>query len=593
MRPYWPLAAISIVIALISTGVALLMPWPMKILIDSVLGKQPLPGPVAWLGQLASTKLELLVVVVMAGFLLVLVSGALHVIDNYASTKLNLGMELDFRSDMFQQAQRLSMSYHDQERAGSLIYVINSMAGSVTGVLTSVLPIWQNLLMLVGMFWISLRINSRLALLSLTVVPAIYYSIGYYPTPIGGRLRTVKGMEGQTLAIIHEAISMLRVIVAFGRESHEHARLREQGQRAIEARIDVTLRQTVLSLVVNSATALGTALVLGYGAWLVMQQRMTVGELLIVLAYIGSVYTPLEAISGKIATLQDQFVSMQMAFDLLNKEPDIRDAPDAIALSGVRGHVRFEGVAFHYPDRQDTLTDISFDVWPGQAVAIVGETGAGKTTLVSLLPRFYDPVEGRILIDGIDTRQATLRSLRQNISVVLQESLLFSMSIADNIRYARPEATMDEIVDAAKAANAHDFIMRLPERYDTPLSERGTKLSGGERQRVAVARAFLRNAPILILDEPTSSIDSKTESVILDALERLMAGRTTFVVAHRLSTLRNVSTILVLDRGRIVEHGTQDELLAREGRYRQLYAAQTGRVRQPRSASPAEPGVWA
>jgi ATP-binding cassette, subfamily B, bacterial len=593
MRPYWPLAAVSIAIALFSTGVALLMPWPMKILIDSALGNQPLPRYVEWIHGFAPGRVELLVVVVLAGFVLVLVSGVLNVIDNYASTKLNLRMELDFRSDMFQQAQRLSMSFHDQGRPGSLIYVINSMAGSVTGVLTSVLPIGQNLLTLVGMLWISMRISPRLALVSLTVVPAIYYSIGYYTTHIGGRLRTVKGLEAQTLVIIHEAISMLRVIVAFGREDHEHARLREQGQRAIDARIDVTVRQTVLSLAVNSATALGTALVLGYGAWLVMQQRLTVGELLIVLAYIGSVYKPLEAISGKIATLQDQFVSLQLAFDLLEQQPDIQDAPGAVTLSAVKGHLRFDNVNFQYPGRQGTLADISFEVFPGEAVAIVGETGAGKSTLVSLLPRFYDPVDGRILLDGVDIRRATLRSLRQNISLVMQESLLFSMSIGDNIRYARPDATMDEIVEAARAANAHDFIMRLPEAYDTPLNERGAKLSGGERQRVAVARAFLRNAPILILDEPTSSIDSKTEIVILDALERLMAGRTTFLVAHRLSTLRNVSRILVLDRGRIVEQGTHEQLLALGGRYRHLHDVQTGKVRREPTTPSLERGVLA
>jgi ABC-type multidrug transport system fused ATPase/permease subunit len=593
MRPYWPLAAVSVASTLGSTCVALLMPWPMKILVDSVLGNAPLPGPVNWLGQIAPYKFELLIAMVVAGFALVLASGTLDVVDNYASTKLNLAMELDFRSDMFQQAQRLSMAFHDQGRPGALIYVINSMASSVTGVVTSLLPIGQNTLTLLGMFWISLRISPRLALLSLTVVPAIYYSIGYYSTHISGRLRKVKGIESETLSIIHEAISMLRVIVAFGREDHEHARLREQGQRAIDARIDVTVRQTVFALAVNTATAIGTALVLGYGSWLALQQRLTVGELLIILAYIGSVYKPLEAISGTIATLQDKFVSLQLAFDLMEREPDIQDAPDAIVLSNVKGHVEFDRVSFHYPDRESTLVDISFEVSPGQAIAIVGATGAGKSTLVSLLPRFYDALDGRILIDGVDVRKATLRSLRQHISIVMQESMLFSMSIADNIRYARPDATMDEIVEAAKAANAHDFITRLPEGYDTLLNERGAKLSGGERQRVAVARAFLRNAPILILDEPTSSIDSKTEAVILDALERLMVGRTTFLVAHRLSTLRSVSTILVLDHGRVVEHGSHEELLALGGRYRQLHDMQTGKLRPQLTMRSTEASVLA
>jgi ABC-type multidrug transport system fused ATPase/permease subunit len=374
---------------------------------------------------------------------------------------------------------------------------------------------------------------------------------------------------------------MLRVIVAFGREDHEHARFREQGLRALDARIDVTVRQTVFSLAVNATTALGTALVLGYGAYLVLQQQLTVGQLLVVVAYIGSVYKPLEAISGTIGALQDQFVNLQIAFDLLEKEPDIKDTPGAIAIERTQGHIRFDHVSFRYEGRAGTLTDISFEASPGEAIAIVGATGAGKSTLVSLLPRFYDPHEGRIFLDGRDVRSVTLNSLRQQISIVLQEPLLFSATIADNIRYGRLDATMDEIVAAAMAANAHDFVTALPQGYDTMLGERGAQLSGGERQRVAVARAFLKNAPILILDEPTSSIDSKTEAVILEALDRLMVGRTTFLVAHRLSTLRSVSKILVLDHGRIVEHGTHDALLAHNGIYRQLHDVQTGRSGWP------------
>jgi ABC-type multidrug transport system fused ATPase/permease subunit len=266
-----------------------------------------------------------------------------------------------------------------------------------------------------------------------------------------------------------------------------------------------------------------------------------------------------------------------MAFELLEKEPDITDSPGAVAIEQASGHVRFDHVSFRYEGRPQTLSDICFDATPGEAVAIVGATGAGKSTLVSLLPRFYDPYEGRILLDGRDVKSLTLRSLRDQISIVLQEPLLFSGTIADNIRYGRLDATMDEIVAAAKAANADDFVAALPHGYQTVLGERGAQLSGGERQRISVARAFLKNAPILILDEPTSSIDSRTEAVILDALDRLMVGRTTFIVAHRLSTLRNVSKILVMHQGRIVEQGTHQQLLARNGVYRQLYDVQTGR----------------
>ncbi len=580
IKPYWPLALATVVGSLAATGVGLLAPWPMKILVDSVLGSEPLPRVLTGLGVGSASKTSMLVLVVAGGFGLALATNLVTVITGYLTTRLDLAMTLDFRSDLFQKAQRLSMQYHDQRRSGMIIYIINSMAGSATSVLMTILPLLQNGLMLAGMFWISFQLNSRLALLSLSVVPFLYYSVGYYSTHIRQRLVAVKGMEGESLSIIHEAISMLRVIVAFGREDHEFGRFRRQGEHANDARVKVTVRQEVFALAVNLISASGTAMVLGYGAYLALDRRLTVGELLIVLAYIGSVYKPLEAISGTIGMLQDGIINLQIAFDLLDKDPDIQDSPGAVALGAVQGRVRFDGVSFSYPGRVSTLTNISFTASPGQAIAIVGQTGAGKSTLVSLLPRFYDAQSGRILIDGVDIKTLTLRSLRQHISIVLQEPLLFSATIADNIRYGRLDASMDDIVEAARAANAHEFVMALPQQYETPLGERGSQLSGGERQRIAVARAFLKNAPILILDEPTSSIDSKTEAVILDALERLMVGRTTFMVAHRLSTLRNVSQILVLSDGRLVERGTHDELLALGGLYRQLHDVQTGKVRR-------------
>ena len=582
LRPYWPLGAGSALVTLLMAGVGLLSPWPMKILVDSVLGSEPLPALVRFAAPDTGEKLPLLIWTVGAGLAAALCLNLLAVANSYLSTKLDLAMTLDFRSDLFQQAQRLSMSYHDRARSGMVIYIINSIAGAPSGLVMASLPLAQNVLTLVGMFWISFRLNSSLAVLSLLVVPFLYYSVGYYSTHIRDRLMTVKGLEGETLSIVHEAVSMLRVIVAFGREGHEHARFREQGRRAIGARIKVTLRQALFSLAVNTTTAIGTALVLGYGTYLALQGQLTVGELLIVIAYIGSVYKPLEVISGTMGALQDLVVNLQITFGLLDAEPDIRDRPGAIALDRAQGHVRFDRVNFEYPGRSGTLRDISLEAKPGQAIAIVGPTGAGKSTLVSLLPRFYDAADGRITIDGHDITTLTLRSLRQQISIVLQEALLFSSTVADNIRYGRLDATMDEIVDAARQANAHDFIMRLPQQYETPLGERGAQLSGGERQRISMARAFLKNAPILILDEPTASIDSRTETVILDALERLMAGRTTFLVAHRLSTIRHVSRIVVLTQGRIVESGTHQELLANDGLYRQLHDIQTG-TRERRS----------
>jgi ABC-type multidrug transport system fused ATPase/permease subunit len=308
----------------------------------------------------------------------------------------------------------------------------------------------------------------------------------------------------------------------------------------------------------------------------------------VVMSYIASVYGPLEAISGTIGSLQERLIGLRMAFELLEEEPEVKNAPGALNIHRTRGVITFEGVHFSYRGRVDTLKDIYFQVNAGQAVAIVGPTGAGKSTLVSLIPRFYDPSRGRILLDGVDIRQIDLKSLREQISIVLQEPLLFSGSIADNIRYGRLDADMEEIITSAKAANAHDFIERLPKQYETELGERGAQLSGGERQRIAIARAFLKDAPILILDEPTSSIDSRTEAVILDALDRLMVGRTTIMIAHRLSTIRHTDFIMVLDHGQLAEQGTHEELIQKGGLYQQLHEVQT---RQRRARAEVTPTV--
>jgi ABC-type multidrug transport system fused ATPase/permease subunit len=372
-------------------------------------------------------------------------------------------------------------------------------------------------------------------------------------------------------------MSMLRVIVSFGREGYEHRRFREQGQTAVDARVDLTVRQTGFTLSVQTATALGTAFVFFFGFRAVFNGSITIGEFIVLLSYITAIYRPLESISNTIGMLNEHFVQAKASFDLLELEPEVKEHPQPLQMERCTGAVAFEGVGFAYPGREDTLKDISFLVPPGWRIAIVGPTGAGKTTLMSLLIRFYDVREGSITIDGVDVRRLSLQSLRSQLGVVLQEPLLFSGTIAENIRYGRLDATDDEIVEAARAANAHEFIARLPAGYETELGERGAHLSGGERQRICIARAFVKDAPILILDEPTSSIDSKTENVILDALDELMVGRTSFMIAHRLSTVRDADLIIVLNHGRIVQQGTHDQLLGQDGLYRQLHEAQQRR----------------
>lgn len=576
LRPYWHLAVVSVALIVLGAAASLLVPWPLQFLIDNVLQDKPIPPFLAGLlGPLAENRAGLLIFTVVGGVAVTLFLHTLTVIDNYVNTKIQQHMVLDFRSDLFQHAQSLSLAFHDQRRSGMLIYLINSQADAAARVVMTIPPLAQSVLTLVGMLWILFVMAPSLALISMTVLPFLYYSVGYYVKHIQGRLLSVRTMEGESLSIIHEAMAMLRVIVAFGREDHEYRRFRSQGERTITARVNLTVRQTLFSLVVDMITAIGTALALGVGAFHVLEGRLTVGQLLVVMAYIAGVYKPLETISTTVGSLQEMFMSLQMSFHLLDTEPEIKDAPEAVACDRVQGAITFDRISFNYRTRVHTLKDISFQIKAGEVVAIVGPTGAGKTTLISLIPRFYDAQEGRILLDGADLKTLTLKSLRDQVSIVLQEPLLFSGSIAENIRYGRLDADREAILEAARAANAHDFIVHLPKQYETEIGERGAQLSGGERQRIAVARAFLRNAPILILDEPTSSIDSRTEAVILDALERLMVGRTTFLIAHRLSTIRRADLILVMDQGRLVEQGTHDELLARQGLYRQLHEMQT------------------
>jgi ATP-binding cassette, subfamily B, bacterial len=578
LRPHKWGMALSLVISIVNTVVHLIQPWPLAIMIDSVAGQQPLP-PIAE-QILPSGRYQQLAILVFAGFALTVLGNALHVWQITIDANIEQRMILDFRSDLFLHAQRLSLSFHDARKTGELMSRINYAAASVGNVVMAFPPMLQAGLSLVGMLAISLLIQWQLALMALIVVPFLYYSAGVYGKRVTPRLERVQGLEWQSLSIVHESMAMLRVIVSFGREQYEFDRFRKQGEAAVEERVKLTVRQTLFTLLVNTITAAGTAIVFGYGFYLVLEGQLDIGKLIVLLSYVAAVYQPLEQISGSVGVLHTELVQLRGSFQLLDIVPEVVEDPEAVALKRARGEVAFENISFSYRGRKDTLHEVSFRAEPGQRIAIVGPTGAGKTTLMSLLIRFYDPRDGRIWLDGFDLKKLKLHSLRDQISVVLQEPLLFSGTLAENIRYGRLDATMEDIVEAAKQAGAHDFIERLPQGYGTELGERGAQLSGGERQRICVARAFIKDAPILILDEPTSSIDSRTEAIILDSLERLMAGRTSFMIAHRLSTVRHADKIVVVDRGRVVEQGTHEELLAREGLYRQLHDAQT-RTRRP------------
>ncbi len=573
----------------IATGVGVIVtlaqPFPLAFVIDTVLKDRP---PPAWItGIVGNGTGALIFFAVIAMLAITLIGGGAKVLEEYLSTTVDLGMTLDFRSDLFGHVQRLSPAYHDDSLIGVLIYRINQLSSSIGDMVVSIPVFAQDVLTIAGMAYITYRIDPHVAELALVVVPLNYYLTVMYTNRIESRLWLVRGMLGMQLSIIHETLSMFRVIASFGREADQYARFRRQGEASVNMEVNITVRQMLFQLGVNFITSVGTAAVLGVGAYEVVEGRMSAGELVVVMAYIATAYGLLDSLAVMLTTFQQQMISFQGSLRILDAPVEVTEKPGAIELDGVRGDVEFKNVAFDYATRPGALKGVSFQVTGGQALAIVGPTGAGKSTLASLIPRFFDPQQGQVLIDGLDVRDLTLESLRRKFTIVLQEPLLFEGTIADNILYGRPDATREEVVTAAMAANAHEFITQLPQQYKTTVGEGGTKISGGERQRICVARAFLRNAPILILDEPTSSIDSRTEGVILDALDRLAEGRTTIMIAHRLSTIRNADQILVLDQGTVVQRGTHEQLAGQDGLYRQLLEAQKGHP----SAVGSESGV--
>jgi ATP-binding cassette, subfamily B, bacterial len=591
LRPYKKLLVAVMVLTVVTAALGLAEPWPLAIILNQVLTDENPSGIVRTVFGADPTIWVVLLSMVALRFLVIAVGNGLTVLTHYLGAKMEQNMVLDLRSDLFEHVQRLSLTFHDQRATGALMSQINIQAASVGNIVMVIPPIAEAALTLVGMLVIATLIDWELALMSLLVMPLLIWSFNLYGRRIVPQLRQVQHLEWRSLSIVHESMAMLRVIVSFGREGYEHRRFREQGQEAVDERVKLTVGQSLYTLGVQTATAAGTSIVLGFGAWHVLQGKIQIGELLVLMAYIASVYQPLEQISTTVGTVHEQLVQLNASLQLLDTEPEISEKPDAVELDRAKGRVTARNVGFSYEGRRRTLEDVSFEAAPGERIAIVGHTGAGKSTLMSLLIRFYDPKEGSIAIDGVDIRDLELASLRAQISVVLQDPLLFSGTIAENIRYGKLEASEAEIVAAARAANAHDFIEALPLGYETELGERGAQISGGERQRISVARAFLKDAPILILDEPTSSIDSRTEGVILDALDELMEGRTSFIVAHRLSTVRHAEQILVLSKGRIVERGTHEELL-RDGRiYRQLHEAQTRERTRRRRGANGVPGT--
>jgi ATP-binding cassette, subfamily B, bacterial len=438
--------------------------------------------------------------------------------------------------------------------------------------MSGIIPLASSVTTLVVMFVILMRLDLTVALLSLSVVPFLYVCLRYYMNTIVSRNERVKEMEAKLIAQLYEVFNAIRLVKSYAREPYEANRYTGFGTEVMNARIAITWQESLFGVAVGLITILGTALVVIVGGTHVLNGEMTVGELTVVISYLGSVYGPLASIAHTTGRLNGALAGAKRVREMFSMMPETVDAPDAREATGVKGHIVFDRVNFTYPNGRVVLTDITFEAKPGEMVALVGLTGAGKTTLVSLIPRFYDASSGRVMIDDVEVHGFKIRSLREKISIVLQDPVLFAGTIADNLRYGRLDASDAEVQEAARMAHAHDFVSRLPKGYDTPVAEAGGGLSGGERQRLNIARAVLKNAPILILDEPTSSLDAISEEIVFSALKSLRQGRTTIVIAHRLSTVRDADRILVLDQGRIVAQGRHDALLRESELYQRMCA---------------------
>jgi ATP-binding cassette, subfamily B, bacterial len=554
--PYWPYVVGIFLLDLVATPLALLGPVPLKIAVDTIVGSQPLPPLLRALLPDPETHSKLLLLGVAAG-LLVFVAFLTHLqaLGSYVlRTHTGEWLTLHFRALLFRHVQRLAFAFHDARGTADTIYRIQYDAPSVQWLtIHGVIPLLTSVITLLSMIYVTACLDWQLALVAMSIIPFLMAIPKIYDCRMRGQYTSVKELESSSLGIVHEVLTALRVVKAFGREDHEQERFVAQSTAGMGARIRLAFAESAFGLLSNVITAIGTALVLYIGVRSVLVSRLTLGELLMVIAYLTQLYGPLNAIGDKIISLQPYIASIKRAFELLDEVPDVAERPHARPLKRAAGAIEFRDVGFAYDGENLVLDGVSFAIEAGTRLGIAGRTGAGKSTLMSLLMRFYDPSRGQILLDGVDLRDYKLAELRNQFAIVMQDPVLFSTSIAENIAYGRPGASFQDIVTAAKVANAHDFIVALPNGYDTLVGERGLRLSGGERQRIALARAFLKDAPILILDEPTSAIDVATEALIMEAMQRVMAGRTTLMIAHRLSTLDVCDARLVIEHGRLVE----------------------------------------
>jgi ATP-binding cassette subfamily B protein len=586
-RPAWGETTLGTLLLVLAAGFEVLQPWPIKWLVDYVFGGRPAPHSLGtwWPAFGTGDRHGMIGGVCLAIILLAIAHRLTQVLSQQLLISSGARVVKELRRHAADHVHRLDLAYHDRTKVGDSIYrLAYDTAAALSFVSQGVAPVASGALVLIGVVALMLRLDWMLTLVAIAVVPIFWLTIHCFGQGIAKRAEQYHVHESALVTTLQESLSSIRVIQAFSREAQADQRVNEQAGLSLKAIQRLVLTQLSFSACVGLAMALGTAAIVGMGAQRVMNGHLSLGDILVFLAYLGMLYQPMNAFSQSAGVVQASKVQLKRVFELLDISSNVSDRAHAIVLPTVSGRIQFRNVSFGYDAGRSVVCDTSFEVEPGHVVAVVGRTGSGKSTLASLLIRFYDPTSGAVLLDGHDLRDLKLQWLRQQISIVLQEPILFSATIRENLAYARPDAAMADIEEAARRAQADEFIRSLPHGYNTMLGERGVNLSGGQRQRMVIARAFLKNAPILILDEPTSALDAHTEEALVASLQQLMKGRTTFIIAHRLSTVRFANFILVFENGRIIEQGTHDELFETETAYRRMYLALLGSAEQQERA---------
>jgi len=589
LRPYRGWVAIVLVATLIETAMNLAAPWPLKIILDNVLGGHKAPH---WMHHLAKWMPghnvgRLAAFAAIATVLIAGIGALASYIDNYYTESVGQWVANDLRLYVYDHLEHLSLAYYDTHQTSALLSTIIDDIETIQGFASeATLSILIDLLAIVGMLGLMFWLNWDFALIAVAVAPFLLFFVARFRRAVKRATREVRRRQSDILGVVQQGLESMRVVNAFGRQELEEKHLADASREEIKAALKARRVKSLLSPVVTVTVSVCTAFVLWRGASLIAASAMTVGSLTVFLSYLKDFFKPVKDVAKMSGTVAQALVGMERVCGILDIDMSIPERPGARDPIKFAGAIQFDHVAFSYRPSAPVLKDVSFSVAPGELVGIVGMTGGGKSTVASLIPRFYDPTSGRVLIDGVDVRDYKLQRMRDQIGFVLQETILFRGTVRDNIAYGRPEATSDEIVEAARLANAHEFISRLPNGYETDVGDRGVTLSGGERQRIGIARALIRNSPILILDEPTAALDTESEKLVIDALERLMKGRTVITIAHRLSTIRDADKIIVLKNGVVAEQGTHVELVALGGLYAELHQIQVGDIRSAPVAKP-------